>query len=201
MQNISWHTFKAFLNVSESCRFPVFSFWVARRSSPLYEKEIFASVSWNLRITRTSDHVCYLDKMKAVRAETLPAGLHLSMNTVSILKRVRRHRLGSLTSLLATLLIMILSGRSMVLAMVSTTRRAWRRVGQSNRLYITFCFLVHNRSNYSPKHKGLKRVKSFCGCFNRKFCFAVRPAVAEIYLKLPCGVSVLTVSLSKSRCV
>lgn len=32
--------------------------------------------------------------------------------------------LRSLTSLLATLLIMILSGRSMVLAMVSTTRRA-----------------------------------------------------------------------------
>lgn len=56
-----------------------------------------------------------------------------------------------LTSLLATLLIMILSGRSMVLAMVSTTSRAWRRVGQSNRLYITFCFLVQSRSSWKTQ--------------------------------------------------
>lgn len=64
----------------------------------------------------------------------------------SLYVQVTKH---ALTSLLATLLIMILSGRSMVLAMVSTTRRAWRRVGQSNRLYITFCFLVQSRSSYT----------------------------------------------------
>lgn len=74
----------------------------------------------------------------------------LNLNSVDI-KGFISTELRSLTSLLATLLIMILSGRSMVLAMVSTTRRAWRRVGQSNRLYITFCFLVHNRSNYTTQ--------------------------------------------------
>ena len=42
---------------------------------------------------------------------------------------------------------MMRSGRSMVLAMVRTTRRASLWVGQSKRLYITSCFWVHRRSS------------------------------------------------------
>lgn len=51
------------------------------------------------------------------------------------------------TSLLATLFIMILSGRSMVLAMARMISLECFWVGQSNKLYITFCFRVHSRSS------------------------------------------------------
>lgn len=74
-----------------------------------------------------------------------PAQLSFTMTTARVRPRL-------LTSLLVTLLIMILSGRSMVLAIVSTTSRAWRRVGQSNRLYITFCFLVQSRSSWKTQN-------------------------------------------------
>lgn len=51
------------------------------------------------------------------------------------------------TRRLETRFIIILSGKSMVLAMASTMSRACRRVGHSNRLYNTCCLRVHNRSN------------------------------------------------------
>lgn len=56
---------------------------------------------------------------------------------------------GKLTSLLDTRFIMILSGRSMVLATASTTNCARVLEGQSNMLYITSCLCVHNRSSWS----------------------------------------------------
>ena len=52
-----------------------------------------------------------------------------------------------LTSRLCTRFIMILSGKSIVLATAITVSRACARVGQSNRLYMTVCLRVHNRSN------------------------------------------------------
>lgn len=55
------------------------------------------------------------------------------------------------TSLLATLFIMILSGRSMVLAMARMISLECFWVGQSNKLYITFCFRVHSRSSCRDK--------------------------------------------------
>lgn len=89
-------------------------------------------------------HITSLHRSKQCYAELAVSMLTLRPSHSVSARTIR----DPLTNLLATLLIMILSGRSMVLAMVSTTRRAWRRVGQSKRLYITFCFLVHNRSNW-----------------------------------------------------
>lgn len=87
----------------------------------------------------------------SVRSSRSSGSFVVSETKTGRLGHVTATRPRLLTSLLATLLIMTLSGRSMVLAMVSTTSRAWRRVGQSNRLYITFCFRVQSRSSWKKR--------------------------------------------------
>lgn len=63
------------------------------------------------------------------------------------------------TSLLATLFIMILSGRSMVLAMARMINLECFWVGQSNKLYITFCLRVHSRSSCRDKKRRIRLEK------------------------------------------
>lgn len=61
---------------------------------------------------------------------------------------------------LATLPINNRSGKSMVLAMATTTKRATDFDGQSKRLYKTSCRLLHNTSNWKLfKYTLLKKKK------------------------------------------
>jgi len=64
------------------------------------------------------------------------------------------------TSLLATLFIIILSGKSMVLAMAKMINLECFWVGQSNKLYITFCFRVHRRSSCSNRKRRIRLKKN-----------------------------------------
>lgn len=91
-----------------------------------------------------------------------------------------RELLGQHTSLLATLFIMILSGRSMVLAMARMMSLECFWVGQSNKLYITFCFRVHSRSSCRDKKRTIRLEKGMASYLQYLLMGVWEPALPQI---------------------